>query len=132
MWSGVIVIAYGTPILLEQMRLEFVRFVKSLNFPTGRRSANASSDMFNSQLSAVNSAQQNTLTQTYQNSKKEQDKNGVPSVLSVPKNRYCSEECVNFDKPTCSAPNWQSLNKVSEIPLKCPGYSYIGAPVEDS
>jgi putative DNA primase/helicase len=41
--------------------------------------------------------------------------------------RYCSVECVNFDKPSCRANNWQSLNKVSEIPLKCPGYSYVGA-----
>jgi hypothetical protein len=45
--------------------------------------------------------------------------------------RYCSVECKNFDKPSCEAPNWQSLNKLSEIPLKCPGYSYVGAG-EDS
>jgi P4 family phage/plasmid primase-like protien len=44
--------------------------------------------------------------------------------------RFCFVECVNFDKPTCSAPNWQSLNKLSGIPLRCPGYSYIGAPEE--
>ena len=55
------------------------------------------------------------------------EKNGVPSVLSVPKSRYCSEECSNFDKPSCQAPNWQSLNKLSEIPLKCLGYSYKGS-----
>jgi hypothetical protein len=46
--------------------------------------------------------------------------------------RYCSVECVNFDKPSCTAPNWGDLNKLSEIPLRCPGYSYIGAPEEDS
>ena len=36
--------------------------------------------------------------------------------------RFCSVECVNFDKPSCSVNNWQSLNKLSEIPLKCSGY----------
>jgi P4 family phage/plasmid primase-like protien len=46
------------------------------------------------------------------------------------KNRYCSEECANFDKPSCSAPNWQSLNKKSELPLKCPSYKYVGAGEE--
>jgi hypothetical protein len=38
------------------------------------------------------------------------------------KKRYCSVECVNFDKPSCSANNWQSLNQKSEIPFKCQGY----------
>ena len=36
--------------------------------------------------------------------------------------RYCSVECVNYDKPSCTANNWQSLNKQSEIPLKCSSY----------
>jgi putative DNA primase/helicase len=40
--------------------------------------------------------------------------------------RYCSAECKNYDRPSCTAHNWQSLNQQSEIPLKCPGYSYVG------
>jgi hypothetical protein len=55
---------------------------------------------------------------------------GTPpfAVSSVsPVSRFCSEECQNFDKPSCVAPNWQSLNKMSELPLNCPGYSYVAA-----
>ena len=46
--------------------------------------------------------------------------------------RLCSDECSNFDKPSCTAPNWADLNKKSEIPLKCPGYSYVGTFEEPS
>jgi putative DNA primase/helicase len=43
-----------------------------------------------------------------------------------PKKRFCSVECKNFDKPSCCIPSgWQSLNKLSELPLKCLGYSYV-------
>ncbi len=54
----------------------------------------------------------------------------VASVASVARNypnRFCSEECKNFDRPSCMAPNWQSLNKKSELPCSCKGYSYLGA-----
>ena len=62
-------------------------------------------------------------------------KTRVPSVPSVPweteqKQRFCSVECVNFDRPSCQASNWQSLNKLSEVPLRCPGYSQIGSEEE--
>ena len=83
--------------------------------------------------------QQNILSNFSDNFlENKKDKTGVPSVLSVPsevkesvlgekyKNRYCSVECKNFDKPTCTAPNWRDLNKKSLLPLKCPGYSYVG------
>jgi len=53
------------------------------------------------------------------------EKRGTGGTGGTEKTRFCSEECKNFDKPSCQAPNWQSLNKKSEIPLGCPGYAYI-------
>ena len=44
------------------------------------------------------------------------------SALGDNKNRYCSDECVNFDKPSCAADVWQSLNKESVVPLGCSSF----------
>ena len=57
----------------------------------------------------------------------------IPAKIE-PKPRYCSIECVNFDKPSCTAPKWGDLNKQSLVPLKCPGYSSPnpGADMEDA
>ena len=54
MWSGVVVVAYEAPVLLEQVRLSLVGFMESLNLTAGCRPANACRNMLNAQLSAVN------------------------------------------------------------------------------
>jgi len=49
------------------------------------------------------------------------------------KKRYCSVECKRFDTAECTAPDgWANLNKTAEVPCRCPGYKYVGAPEEDS
>src|SRR3990170_6327603 len=54
MRSRVVVVANEAPVLPEQVRLHFIRFVESLNLATCRWPANTSSDMFNSKFTAVN------------------------------------------------------------------------------
>ena len=54
MRSGVVVVANEAPMLLEQMRLQLVRFVESFNLATCRWPANTGRNMLNSQVSAVN------------------------------------------------------------------------------
>jgi hypothetical protein len=49
MWPCVVVVAYEAPVLLEQVRFDFVCFVESFNFAAGCRSADAGSDMLNFQ-----------------------------------------------------------------------------------
>ena len=43
--------------------------------------------------------------------------------------RFCYDECNNFDKPSCCHPEgWANLKQKTPLPLACPGYSYIGSP----
>ena len=53
MRSGVVVVAYEAPMLLEQVRLQLVRFVESFNLAACRWPANAGRNMLNPQLTAV-------------------------------------------------------------------------------
>ena len=53
-------------------------------------------------------------------SNKKECENAVPSVPSVLKT--CFGSCLNFDKPPCSASNWQGLSRESVLPVKCTGY----------
>ena len=46
--------------------------------------------------------------------------------------RCCSDECVNYDKPSCTAPNWQALNKTSVLPFDCEGFKAPNPGEEDS
>ncbi|MGA3289820.1 MAG: phage/plasmid primase, P4 family [Candidatus Bathyarchaeia archaeon] len=71
------------------------------------------------------------------NSKKENEKDTddlkkvAQTAQTAQKKRFCSVECANFDKKECCHPaGWANLNKQTELPCKCPGYSYIGAPEE--
>jgi hypothetical protein len=50
-----------------------------------------------------------------------------PTKLPTEKKRFCYVECVNFDKPSCAAKNWGSLNRESEVPMKCCGYTQANA-----
>ncbi len=74
-----------------------------------------------------------TLSENLKNSKDISHVTSVPSVTegTFP-NRYCQDECANFDKPTCTAPNWKALNQNSLLPMQCPGYAYVGAVDEES
>ena len=73
------------------------------------------------------------------------EKEKVPDIVSIQKNkeggfnseagkdgtngknkkqRYCSEECINFDKSSCKNPSghWGDLNMKSLLPLNCVGF----------
>ncbi|MGD0643927.1 MAG: phage/plasmid primase, P4 family [Candidatus Bathyarchaeia archaeon] len=43
------------------------------------------------------------------------------------KKRLCSEECKNFRQSSCPTENYGYRKTDAEIPLKCPGYSYVVA-----
>lgn len=49
-----------------------------------------------------------------------------------PKKRFCADECNNYRTQKCPAPNPFYREDSAEIPLKCPGYSYIGTIEEAS
>jgi P4 family phage/plasmid primase-like protien len=42
------------------------------------------------------------------------------------KKQYCLDECQNFCKPNCTAPNPFERSDNAEIPCGCPGYKYVG------
>jgi len=75
--------------------------------------------------------QQNTLAQSFKiNLKKEESINSVAGVAGVTeskvKSRYCMDECKNFCTARCTAPNLFDRSDNAELPLKCPGYCYVG------
>ena len=53
----------------------------------------------------------------------------TPTIETKPTpKRTCHNECLNFDKSTCTAHNWKTLNQESILPPNCKGYNYKGTP----